>query len=195
MEISRGKSLWILLASLFGGIGLGFAALLVWGVGKYVLQSAPSAVDGGDDGIRPSVVEIGSLVPGFTLDALNGQQVKFDDLRGYPIMINFWASWCGPCTSEMPLLQDRYDQYGSRLLILAINASEPRQDVLDYVNLEGLTFSILLDPDGSIQDLYNIHAYPTSFFIDAEGVLQAQHIGSLSATQIDQYLRMIGVGK
>jgi len=167
MEISRGKSLWILLASLFGGIGLGFAALLVWGVGKYVLQSAPSAVDGGGNEIRPSEVEIGSLAPGFTLDALNGQQVKFDDLRGYPIMINFWATWCGPCTSEMPLLQDRYDQYGSHLLILAINASEPRQDVLDYVNLEGLTFSILLDPDGSIQDLYNIHAYPTSFFIDA----------------------------
>lgn len=68
-------------------------------------------------------------------------------------------------------------------------------DVLDYINLKSLTFSILLDPDGSVQDLYGVHAYPTSFFVDADGVLQAQHIGTLSAAQIDQYLRMIGVGE
>ncbi len=191
MEISRGKSLLVLLVSLFGGIWIGFVILMAFGVGKYVLGSTPSSA-GGEP---PAVLVIGSSAPGFSLEALNGQEVEFQDLRGYPIMINFWASWCGPCDSEMPLLQDRYNQYDSRLLILAVNASEPRQDVLDYINLKGLTFSILLDPDGSVQDLYGVHAYPTSFFVDADGVLQAQHIGTLSAAQIDQYLRMIGVGE
>ena len=193
--VSTPKSLLVLIGGLVAGVGLGLILVLVCGVGGYVVGLRASAQDADPPANPSTVLAIGSPVPEFALVALNGQQVKINELRGYPIMINFWASWCGPCVAEMPLIQDRYDQYGSRLVILAINADEPRSDVLDFVNDNGLTFSILLDPNGSVQSLYHIRAYPTSFFVDAEGILQAEHIGTLSATQIDQYLGMIGVGK
>jgi thiol-disulfide isomerase/thioredoxin len=191
METKARNSLLVVACGLVAGLGLGLLVLFGCGVGGYLLGIGVSSKNAD----QPGALAVGSPVPDFALVALNGQQVRLSELRGYPVVINFWATWCGPCVAEMPLLQKRYEQYEPELIILAVNADEPRQDVLDFVNDKELTFSILLDPNGSVQNQYRIRAYPTSFFVDAEGILQAQYVGTLSEAVLDEYLGMSGVGK
>lgn len=138
---------------------------------------------------------LGSRAPDFQLINVNGNPIRLSDLRGRPVLINFWATWCGPCVIEMPILQDRFLKYSSELIILAINADEPYNDIRDFVNGNGITFEVLQDPDSNIQGLYKINGYPTSFFIDTDGIIKAIQIGGLTEDQIDKDLLAIGVGK
>jgi peroxiredoxin len=142
-----------------------------------------------------SSLSIGSKAPDFKLININGEPIKLSDLRGHPILINFWATWCGPCVLEMPLIQDRYQEYSTSLMVLAVDADEPYDNIRDFVYDTEITFEVLQDPDGRIQGLYNIQGYPTSFFIDTEGIIRAIQIGGLTGDQIDKDLLMIGVGK
>jgi thiol-disulfide isomerase/thioredoxin len=132
--------------------------------------------------------------PEFSLNNLNGEKILLKQTRGKAIVLNFWATWCGPCVIEMPSLQKYYEKYPEQLEILAINADEPEVNVRQFVYELGLTFDILLDPGGNIQELYNIQAYPTSYFLDRDRVIRAQHIGSFTEEQLGEYLAMVGVG-
>jgi peroxiredoxin len=138
---------------------------------------------------------IGFIAPDFQLINVNGNPIRLSDLRGRPVLINFWATWCGPCVIEMPILQDRFLKYSSELIILAINADEPYNDIRNFVNNNGITFDVLQDTDSKIQGLYKINGYPTSFFIDTDGIIKAIQIGGLTEDQIDKDLLTIGVGK
>jgi peroxiredoxin len=95
----------------------------------------------------------------------------------------------------MPLIQDRYQEYSTSLMVLAVDADEPYDNIRDFVYDTEITFEVLQDPDGRIQGLYNIQGYPTSFFIDTEGIIRVIQIGGLTGDQIDKDLLMIGVGK
>ena len=137
---------------------------------------------------------LGSLAPDFELVDLVGEQVKLSDFAGKPVVVNFWATWCAPCRIEMPALQARFEQHKALgLSILAVDFDEPENDVRDFRDEFGLTFTILLDPGAEIQKLFRTRAYPTTFFIDGDGVIQVQHFGAMTEKQLDANLAQIGI--
>jgi thiol-disulfide isomerase/thioredoxin len=111
------------------------------------------------------------------------------------VLINFWATWCGPCVEEMPTIEKYYHQYKNELRVLAVNDDEPAADVENFVHDMGLSFDILLDPGAKVQSLYRLRGYPTSFIVDAEGIIRVQHIGPMSEKQLEGYLSQVGVGQ
>jgi peroxiredoxin len=92
----------------------------------------------------------------------------------------------------MPNIQKYYELYPQAFEVVAVNADEPLKVIEPFVKDMGLSFKILLDPGSTIQQLYQIHGYPTSYFLDAEGVIRAQHIGLLSEAQLADYLTQVG---
>ena len=135
----------------------------------------------------------GALAPEFTLEDLSGNQVALTDLQGKVVLLNFWATWCGPCRVEMPTLQARHEQYEDSLAVVAINFDEPKEDVLNFATELGLTFTILLDPGGETQNAFRVRGYPTSVFLDEDGVVQIVQIGIMSDSQLDNYLEQMGL--
>ncbi len=114
--------------------------------------------------------EIGYLAPPFEKPLLNGDSINLLELRGHPVVINFWATWCEPCRIEMPELQLLRDTYGtSDLYVLAVNLSEPPNIVRRWVKELGLTFDIVLDEDGSVREAYRLRGQPSTFIVSPNG--------------------------
>lgn len=146
-------------------------------------------------GLEVAPVE-GSIAPDFKLRSLDGEEVRLSDYRGHPVLINLWATWCGPCRLEMPAIQDRFKLYeAGGFVVLAVNFDEPEGAVRDFRDELGLTFQILLDPGANVQKLYRNRNYPTSFFVDEAGIIQVHHIGVMTEGQLDENLAEIGVGE
>lgn len=133
--------------------------------------------------------EIGASAPEFTLKDLQGNDVSLRSFRGQTVLLNFWATWCGPCREEMPTIQERYNDGG--FAVLAINFDESQEKVQGYMDELGIDLPVLLDPGGTIQELYRIRGYPTSFFVDADGVIRFIHIGELKTSDLDYYLMQL----
>lgn len=178
---SRGRA-WSFLGS---GvlIWLGIIAIAIM-VGEFVSSSA-----------RAASPVLNEFAPDFALESLAGAQVRLSERLGKPVLLNFWATWCAPCVLEMPAIQKYYEKYPGQFNVLAVNADETRFDVQTFAHDMGLTFDVLLDPGGKTQQLYKIRGYPTSFFVDADGVIRVQHIGLMTEDQLAGYLSSLGVGK
>lgn len=145
--------------------------------------------------VGSSAPNVGQLAPDFTLTDLEGKTVKLSDLRGRAVLLNFWASWCPPCRAEMPDLQEAHEQYGDDIRILAVNIQEDREVVKDFVREFGLTFTVLLDSDGSVARTYRIAAIPTSFFIDRSGIIRLRWVGALSKQALEAGIRAASTGR
>jgi peroxiredoxin len=184
----RIKDALLLLGGLIVGLGLGLVLLSVLGISRS-RQGSGSFTQAG---IESSAPKVGAKAPDFELDRLMGEPLRLEELRGKPVVVNFWATWCIPCEIEMPLLQDRYERHPG-LQVLAVNFAEPASEVQAFVDEYGLTFDILLDPRALVQSAYRVRGYPTTYFIDSEGLIQAIHIGILLDSQLDNYLEDIGV--
>lgn len=135
----------------------------------------------------------GSLAPNFTLNGLDGQQHSLSQYRGKAVLINFWASWCEPCKAEMPLIEKYAQAYPTKLVVLGLNSEETPIVVQSFANSFKITFMILFDSNGGISDLYRVDGFPTSFFIDSSGTIQAIQVGSLSPESMASDLASIGV--
>ena len=143
----------------------------------------------------PEAPMVGYGAPDFTLTNLDGKSVHLRDFRGRVVLINFWATWCEPCRTEMPILQSAYRvNQPLGLEILAVNFDEPRGEVQEFRDHMFLGFTMLLDPGGVIQRLYRVSGYPTTFLVDREGVIRAQHVGILNESQLVEYLESVGIG-
>jgi peroxiredoxin len=137
---------------------------------------------------------IGSVAPDFLLKNLIGDEVQLSQYRDSPVLINFWATWCQQCRIEMSYIQKRFDQYQPDMNVLAVNLDEPLSRVQEFVGEQNLTFEVLLDNGGRIQELYQIRGYPTTYIVDSEGIIRVIHIGFMTEDQLDEYLMMVGVG-
>ena len=121
------------------------------------------------------------MAPGFELDNLDGQAVSLESLRGRYIMLNFWATWCGPCRNEMPFMQEIYenpDWSAQGLRIVAVNIGESASQAKAFMDEFGFEFQVLLDSDTRIAAAYNIRGIPTTFFIDRDGVIRDIRVGT-----------------
>lgn len=143
------------------------------------------------DSLSGPAPELDAVAPDFTLNDLTGTRITLSDLRGQVLLLNFWATWCGPCRVEMPAIQERYNEGG--FAVLAINFDESADKVQGFADELELSLPILLDPGGKIQEFYRVRGYPSSYFIDADGVIQFIHIGEMSKEDIENYLVQLGV--
>ena len=133
------------------------------------------------------------LAPDFILPDLEGRPVSLSDFGGKPVLINFWASRCGPCLYEMPYLQQVYEEWSAKgLVLLAINKGESSSRVTEFVNAYGLSLPVLLDTKQVVAQKYRALGIPISFFIDKDGIIQAVKIGPFSSVaEIEEYLSQV----
>jgi peroxiredoxin len=174
------------------GLLLGLAAGLVVFIGLPDF-GAPGAAQAPAGTPAPAPI-VGAPAPDFTLKDLSGSDVTLSGLRGQVVLINFWATWCGPCRLEMPAIQAEYEELrASGLMVLAVNLDEPQPAVQAFADELGLTFPVLLDPGAKVNDLYRVRGYPTTFFVDREGVVARLHVGIMSESQLRDYLDRLGL--
>jgi len=135
---------------------------------------------GSDPSSPIEAAQVGFLAPNFRLTSLDSQEIGLNDLKGKPIILNFWASWCPPCKAEMPAFQKASQEYSdTELQIIAINATsqDSLSDVKQFVDQHGITFPIPLDQTGSVSRDYLVHSLPTTYFIDQNGIITEVIIG------------------
>lgn len=129
--------------------------------------------------------EVGALAPPFAAATLNGR-LNLGDLRGAPLILNFWATWCEPCLVEMPYLQSIYEQYRSRgLRLVAVNLGEVRATVAAWVQQNRLTFDIAFDPNGAIATAYRLRGQPSTFVIAPTGDITHIFYGPVVGGQLE----------
>jgi len=134
---------------------------------------------------RAIAPEPNSFAPPFQGRLLSGESINLTELRGNPVIINFWATWCEPCKSEMAILQTIFEDYQANgLRVLAINLGEREAFVLDWVNKERLTFDILLDAGHEIESLYSLRGVPTTFVVTPSGLISQIFYGPVTERQI-----------
>lgn len=126
----------------------------------------------------------------FTLPTLDDQKQTLAQTRGKVVILNFWASWCEPCKSEMPHFQTYYEQHSEDLEILAINYTKKDKvaQVKNFVEQYKLTFPILLDKTGETSILYGAFALPTTIILDREGNIVHEILGPLDEALLEEYV-------
>jgi len=152
-------------------------AILLLGAGWTWLSRVPASV--ATVGQIPSPRE-GFPAPDFTLDTLGGESATLSAYRGKVVIVNLWASWCGPCRAEMPAIQKVYAANRERgLEVLAVNGTfqDSESGAQAFAQELGLTFPILLDRDGAVSKRYLLRALPSTFFVDRKGVIRSVVFG------------------
>lgn len=125
----------------------------------------------------------------FKLKDLNGKEVSLSDFKGKKVFLNFWASWCRPCNSEMPDIEKLYiETKDSDLVILAVNLGENKDTVQNYTKANKYTFNVLLDIDQNVGRQYNVTAIPTSYFIDKDGNIISTVKGAIPFEEMKRYI-------
>ena len=119
------------------------------------------------------------IAPDFQLKNLEGELVTLRDFRGKPVLINFWATWCPPCREEMPYLQQVYDEWTSKgLILLTIDIGESPTTINKFFAENNLSLPVLLDTDKEIGQAYGITGIPETFLIDKDGIIRKKQIGA-----------------
>jgi cytochrome c biogenesis protein CcmG/thiol:disulfide interchange protein DsbE len=126
---------------------------------------------------------VGSPAPGFKLSDTGGKAVSLSDFKGHAVMLNFWATWCGPCREEIPFLQGVYADpawQDKGLEVVAIDIQEEGETVQQFQQAHGMTYRVLLDTEGRVANQYNISGIPTTFFIDKDGIIMYVKLGTFA---------------
>jgi thiol-disulfide isomerase/thioredoxin len=131
------------------------------------------------------------LATDFTLSDLDGNQVSLSHFSGRPAVVNFWATWCGPCKAELPHLIEAYQRERGEVIFLAISVEEPRDIVRRFARENGMPFTILLDERGEVASDYRVKGIPTTFFISRDGEIVARYVGPIPPHRLEQGLDRI----
>jgi len=142
--------------------------------------------------LENSSLKVGRAAPDFELSSLNGDLVRLSQFKGQPVLLSIGASWCPDCRVEAPILQELHERH-PELVVLMVDSKEGLETVRDFSDEFGFTFPVLLDQDGSVSDLYQIFAIPTELFIDADGIIRAKAIESVTHEMLTENLSLIGV--
>ena len=138
---------------------------------------------------RFTAAEVGARAPGFELTTLDGDTTSLDAYHGQVVLLNFWATWCPPCVHEMPSMEQLYQDMRARGFVVLgvsvdVDPGEPDADgrvhgiVREYVDRLGVTFPILLDPQGAVESVYNVSGLPTTYVIGRDGRIEGRIVGA-----------------
>ncbi|MBV8783757.1 MAG: TlpA family protein disulfide reductase [Gammaproteobacteria bacterium] len=126
----------------------------------------------------PALAGTGGPAPQFTLGSRDGKEVSLTQFHGQVVMLNFWASWCGPCRQEMPLLEGIYKKYGKMgFVLLGVNVEPDSQAAQEWLKQTPVSFPILFDKDSKVSKLYEVAGMPSTVIIDRSGKVRMLHRG------------------
>ena len=162
-------------------------------------QAAGSSSQGAESGQTADSAQAAEpekvLAPDFTVYDAEGNPVQLYDYIGKPLVVNFWASWCGPCQMEMPHFEDKYQELGDEVQFLMINMTDGSRETVDsasaFIEQQGYTFPVLYDTDSNAALTYGAYSLPTTYFIDAGGYAVAQATGAIDADTLQQGIDLI----
>lgn len=124
-----------------------------------------------------------------------GNPVTLSQMKGKPVVINFWATWCGPCKSELPAFQQAYEIYGEDVVFMMVDMvqgrTETKAGAIEYVDGQGYTFPLYFDEDETAVVTYDIGAVPATFVIDEKGQLVESHVGAMSFDELEALLKTV----
>ena len=189
------KTLWIIL--LVFVLLIGSAYILYDRLGRQVTpdQLAVQQTQSETESVQDSTQPRGTKAPDFTVYDKDGNQVQLSDYMGKPIVLNFWASWCGPCRSEMPDFQEKYLELGGEIHFLMINMTDGTRETVnsasEFLAQQGYTFPVFYDTKTDAAYTYGAYSLPTTYFIDAEGYVRAQAMGAIDAQTLQRGIGMI----
>lgn len=164
--------------------------------GPAFFSSLPAAPKPGlESGMQSGMPKEGQPIPDFELPTLEDDRtVRLSDLRGSPVLINFWATWCGPCKQEMPLLVEQYNwNKGKGLRVLAIDTlvNDNLDDMRAFAEKYNMNFDVLVDETDAIAGGWEVMGLPTTFFVKPDGIVAKVHVGQLTADQLKEYMKLI----
>lgn len=165
------------------------AALCVVGIGWVWANRLPPGTPG--SAAQMPAPAMGHPAPDFVLTTLDGKSVHLSALRGQPLILNFWATWCPPCRGELPQLQAASERYAGQVRVIGVDQIEPAGIVSATVRELGLTYPIPLDGAGMASQKYGVRSLPTTFFIDRQGIIREIQIGGLTGATLADMLRSI----
>jgi cytochrome c biogenesis protein CcmG, thiol:disulfide interchange protein DsbE len=167
-----------------------FAFILILTLGGYWLwvSRVPVAALASERTPQPAV---GYPAPDFTLSTLAGEEFSLSALRGQPVVLNFWATWCIPCQRELPALRTASQRYQGEVAIIAVDQGESAKTVQGYVDKLGLPFTIPLDADTDVGRRYNVYGLPTTYFIDRQGIIRQQWTGEMNSITLAEGIAKI----
>jgi len=154
-----------------------FALLALAGCGEEEVVFDPSAAQQGP-------IQVGDPIRDFTAKLVDGNSFTLSEQEGKVVLMNFWATWCGPCVKEMPAFDMLLEEYGDQISILAVSCDTDAQAAKDFLEEEGFGFPAVLDPMGSIQSLYPTDGIPYSVLIDQEGTVVETVLGGGDAETV-----------
>lgn len=165
--------------------------------GRLMAESEPAgstpAADPAADA-APTPTPALAMAPDFTVYDADGEPVRLSDFRGTPVVINFWASWCGPCQNEMPDFEQAYADYGDEIEFVMLNATYGRETMdsaRSFLEESGYTFPVYYDTDADAAAAIGVTAFPTTLFIGPDGTLTAYAISMLDAETLQRGIDML----
>ena len=141
--------------------------------------------------VASSAIAPATIAPDFTLRTMDGPNLRLQEQRGRVVLVNFWATWCGPCRQEMPHLNRLYEKYrASGFVMLGVNVDDDSRNAAEVAAKLGLKFPVLLDTDKRVSKLYALETMPSTVLIDRDGRIQYLHRGYVTGYE-DTYEKQI----
>ena len=151
-------------------------------------------VGAGKGAVPANAGAIGSKAPDFELTDLSGKKVQLSDFQGKVVILDFWATWCGPCRMEIPNFVKLQTKYGDKLAIVGLTVSSPEADVRSFAQKQGINYSVLLEADNLTDRYGGIVGIPTTFVLDRQGRITQKFIGVMEPSTFEEAIQPLLAG-